>query len=58
MDFPAKKIQKTGILVKPEKSHACNIKKSNCPHSSASLGPYSDDIDFDINDINNYTGIP
>ena len=31
-----------------------NIKESSCPHSSLSLGPYSDDIEFNINDINNY----
>ena len=31
-----------------------NIKESsNCPHSSLSLGPYSD-IGFGINDISNY----
>ena len=27
------------------------IKESSCPHSSLSLVPYSDDIDFDINFI-------
>ena len=31
-----------------------NIKESsNCPHSSLSLGPYSD-IGYGINDISNY----
>ena len=32
-----------------------NIKESSsCPHSSLSLGPYSDNIGFGINDISNY----
>ena len=32
-----------------------NIKQSSsCPHSSISLVPYSDNIGFDINDINSY----
>ena len=34
-----------------------NIKESSCPHSSLSLGPYSDDIDFDINFINSYKNV-
>ena len=37
----------------PELKNDDNIKESSCPHSSLSLGPYSD-IGFGINDINNY----
>ena len=39
----------------PELKSDDSIKKSSCPHLSLSLGPYSDDIDFDINDIYNYS---
>ena len=39
----------------PELKNDDNIKESSsCPHSSLSLGPYSDNIGFGINDINNY----
>ena len=38
----------------PELKNDGNVKESSWPHLSVSLGPYSDDIDFDINDINNY----
>ena len=38
----------------PELKNDDNIKEGRCPHSFFSLGPYSDDIDFNINDINNY----
>ena len=32
----------------PELTNDDNIKESSCPHSSLSLGPYSDDIDFNM----------
>ena len=35
----------------PELGNDDNIKESSCPHSSLSLGPYSDDIDFIYLDI-------
>ena len=39
----------------PELKNDDNIKESSsCPHSSLSLGPYSDNIGFGINDISNY----
>ena len=38
----------------PELKNDGNIKESSCLHSSLSLGPYSDDIDFNISDTNNY----
>ena len=38
----------------PELTNDDTIKERSYPHSSVSLGPYSDNIDFDINDINNY----
>ena len=42
-------------LLVPELKNDDNIKESSsCPHSSLSLGPYSDNIGFVINDINNY----
>ena len=42
-------------LLVPELKNDDNIKESSsCPHSSLSLGPYSDNISFVINDINNY----
>ena len=40
-------------LLVPELKNDDNIKESSsCPHSSLSLGPYSDNIGFVINDIN------
>ena len=39
----------------PELKNDDNIKESSsCPHSSLSLGPYSDNIGFGINGISNY----
>ena len=39
----------------PELKSDDNIKEStSCPHSSLSLGPYSDNIGFGINGISNY----
>ena len=39
----------------PELKNDDNIKESSsCPHSSLSLGPYSDNIRFGINGISNY----
>ena len=35
----------------PELRNDDNIKESSCPHSSLSVGPYSDDIDFIYLDI-------
>ena len=42
----------------PELKNDGNIKESSsCPHSSFSVGPYSDNIGFGINDISNYKSI-